>query len=178
MLFEPAVADEYEWVNCCNDEDYEVFAGFNGSRRAETWTPIRVYTVAADERQAGLRSDFPWLGCHALVIRSSVLEILHDFLSSCCEVLPLQSEDGSGLHVLNVTCILDALDEAESQILRSPDDGRVMWVEEPHFLDSVVKGVDMFRLPIRGSLTYVSERFVGMYKDAGFVGLEFKKVWG
>jgi hypothetical protein len=33
-FFEPLVRDGYEWVNCVNQADYEVFAGFDGSPRA------------------------------------------------------------------------------------------------------------------------------------------------
>lgn len=93
MIFEPLVGEGYEWVNACDDRDYETFLAFDGQPRAATWRPIAVRRVQADERQAFKPSDFPWLGSHALVMRRTAVEALQGLLDLHGEVLPLATND-------------------------------------------------------------------------------------
>jgi hypothetical protein len=176
MIYEPLVAEGYEWINCCDDADYEVFWSFDGSPRAPGWKPVKVRRVRADDRQAFNPSDFPWLGAHALIMRRKPVEALRKMLASGGEVLPLATDDGTDLSVLNVTRVLDAIDEQRSDILRFPGSGRIMRIQSIAFLEPIVRGVDIFRLPHRASPTYVSERFVKAVQDAGLRGLEFNQV--
>lgn len=178
VIFQPIVADDYEWINCVRPEDdYEIFAAFDGSPRAAEWEPVMVRRVRADKRHGFKPSDFPWNGSHALIMRKKAVDALRDLLESAGEILPLSTEDDTELFVLNVTRVLDAIDEGGSQIQRFPDSGRIMRIESIAFKESVVKGVDLFRLPHRMSATYASERFVIAVEKAGLVGLEFDKVW-
>ena len=68
VIYTPIVATGYEWINCCNEDDYDVFSSLDGSPRKNTWTPVRVTRVRADEHQQFLPSDFPWLASYALVM--------------------------------------------------------------------------------------------------------------
>lgn len=175
-IYEPLVADGYEWINCCNDEDYEVFLDFNGSRRAEQWRAVDVRRVRADSAQEFRPSDFPWLGAHALVMRARAVEVLHDMLNAYGEILPLCTGDGVELWVFNASVVC-ALDESRSEIVRFPDGSRIMRIRKVSFVESAVRDVDIFRLPHRASSTYVSQGFVDRCLASGLVGLEFKKVW-
>lgn len=175
-FFEPLVREGYEWVNCVNQADYAVFAGFDGSSRRATWKPIPVRRVRADEHHDCRPSDFPWLGADALVMRRSAVEALRDILDASGEVLPLSSDDGVELFVLNAR-IIDALDESNSSLMKFPGTDRIMRISKVAFVGSKVEGVDLFRLPHRASATYVSERFVERVKAAGLRGLVFNKVW-
>lgn len=177
MICEPLVAGGYEWVNCCSEADYETFLSFDGSQRATQWRPVKVQRVRADERQAFRPSDFPWLGAHALVMRRNAVEALRVMLDASGEVLPLATDDGIELFVLNVTRVLDAIDEPRSEILRFPGSNRIMRIKSVAFLERVLGSADIFRLPHRTSSTYVSDRFVKAVHDAGLKGLEFKRVW-
>ncbi len=177
MIYEPLVAEGYEWVNCCDDADYEIFWSLDGSSRTKNWKAVKVRRVRADERQAFNASDFPWLGAHALVMRQKTVEALRDMLERSGEILPLATDDGTVLWVLNVTRVLDAIDEQHSEVLRFPGSGRIMRIKSLAFLEPTVRGVDIFRLPHRASSTYVSDRFVKAVQGAGLEGLEFKRVW-
>ncbi|MEM9493164.1 MAG: DUF1629 domain-containing protein, partial [Myxococcota bacterium] len=53
---------------------------------------------------------------------------------------------------------------------------RIMDIERPAFIESAVRGLDIFRLPYRAMPTYVSQGFVDRVASAGLVGLEFDKV--
>ena len=176
MIFEPLVAEGFEWVNACDDRDYEVFLSFDGEPRASAWKPIKVRRVRADERHAFEPSDFPWLGSHALVMRRTAVEALLEILEAHGEILPLATDDGVALFVFNAR-VVDALDEARSSLVRFPGTHRIMRIEKVAFVEAAVRDLDIFRLPNRAGPTYVSERFVDRVEAAGLRGLQFEKVW-
>ncbi|TKD12808.1 imm11 family protein [Polyangium fumosum] len=176
VIYEPIPAEHYECVNAIHSEEYEVFREFDGSPRAATWKPIAVRRVRADKRQGFKPSDFPSLGFGPLVMRRTAVDALRDILEANGEVLPLSTDDGVELYVLNAR-VIDALDEANSTLRRIPGTDRIMWIKKPAFFASAIEGVDLFRLPHRGSSTYVSERFVERVKAAGLRGLDFNEVW-
>lgn len=176
IVYEPLVTNGYEWVNCADAEDYEVFNNFDGTARGKEWRPVLVRRVRADHSQDMKESDFPWLGSWALVMRKAATDALRNILEESGEILPLQTDDGVELSVLNAQ-VVDALDEASSDIMRLPSSNRIMLVKKPVFLENPIKGLDVFRLPHRASSTYVSDEFVKRVKEAGLRGLTFNKVW-
>ena len=176
IIYQPLIEHDYECLNCCDYRDYEIFNMFDGSPRLETWRPIRVNSGPADEGQKGLPSDFPWLVSHVLVMRKQAILALRDILDTHGELLPLVTDDDAELFAFNARTV-DALDETRSSIVRFPDSNRVMDIEQVAFVDSKIRGLDIFRLPYRAMPTYVSEYFVNRVNDAKLVGLEFEKVW-
>jgi hypothetical protein len=175
-VYEPLVANGYEWVNCVDAKEYEVFNNFDGTTRREEWRPVLVRRVRADHSQDMKESDFPWLGSWALVMRERTVDALRVMLEENGEILPLQTSDGVDLFVLN-TQVVDALNESNSEIMRLPGTNRIMLVKKPAFYAERIKGLDIFRLSHRASSTYVSDRFVNHAKEAGLCGLTFNKVW-
>jgi len=175
-IYEPLVSEGYEWVNCCDGADYEVFLALDGSPQTERWQPIKVRRVRGDDRWDFKPSDFPWLGAHALVMRKRAVNALCDVLEAHGEVLPLVTEDGVELSVFNAR-VIDALDEERSNIMRFPGTNRIMRMVNVAFVEPALRGVDIFRLPHRAGSTYVSQYFVDRVNDSGLVGLDFKKVW-
>ena len=176
MIFCPIVKKDYEWLNTIHNGDYEVFRSFDGAPRKMTWQPIVVRCVRADSQQKQLFSDFPWLG-GVLVFRKKAMEVLRSILEQNGEILPLITEDGAELFVHNTQVLQNALDEENSTIVRFPGSTRIMRIKKIAFNDSVVRGLDMFRLPLRSSETYVSEKFVEQVSQHSLVGLDFNKVW-
>lgn len=176
MIYEPMVREGYEWVNCPNDRDYEVFATLDGSPRSQVWKPIRVQRVRADENHDFKPSDFPWLGAEFLVMRRTAVDALRDILEANGEVLPLATDDGVELYVFNAR-VVDALDEAHSSVMRFPGTNRIMRIKKAAFIEAAIREQDIFRLPHRGSSTFVSARFVDRVDATGLVGLVFNRVW-
>jgi hypothetical protein len=175
-IYVPEGAEGFECVNAVDDQDYEVFRQLKGQPRAATWKPIAVRRVRADDREAFNPSDFPWLGSHALVMRRGAVDALRDILDANGEVLPLSTDDGVELHVLNAR-VIDAMDEANSSLMRFPETNRIMLIKRIAFVPTAIQGADVFRLPHRASPTYVSDHFVERVEAAGLRGLVFNKVW-
>jgi hypothetical protein len=175
-IYVPHSTEEFECVNAIDDESYEVFRQFDGKPRTSIWKPVAVRRVRGDVRWGFEPSDFPWLGGHALIMRRSAVRALRDILDANGEVLPLSTDDGVELFVLNAR-VIDALDEPNSVLWKFPETNRIMYIEKVAFVSRLIEGVDLFRLPHRASTTYVSERFVERVKTAGLRGLVFNKVW-
>lgn len=175
-IFEPIAANGYEWVHPVDSRDFETFRALDGSPLAEKWKPVKVKRVRADSRQACKKSDFPWLGGHVLVIRQSVIDSIGDLLETHGEILPLETDDGTRLFVFNCRTV-DALDLTNSTVLKSRETGRIMYPKTTAFIPNVIRGKELFRLPLVGWIIYVSEHFIVRYRAAKLVGLEFKMVW-
>lgn len=176
IIYEPLNAYDYECINCDDEDDYEIFNEFDGTPRHETWQPINVNLGPADQGQAGLLSDFPWLTSAVLIMRKRAVDALHDILHVNGELLPLIADNGVELFAFNARTI-DALDEVNASIMRFPDSNQIMYIRQTAFIAHRIRGVDIFRLPHRASPTYVSARFVERVKQAELVGLEFNAVW-
>lgn len=177
MIYEPLVQTGYEWINTVDDADYEKFLSFDGTSRVANWKPVRVRRVRADNQQDCRESDFPWLGSHALVLREQAVTVLRQLIEPCAEILPLETDDGVKLSVVNVLRVVDALDEERSVIVKFASSNRIMRVTRPYFREADIRGLDMFRLPFRPSPTYLSQNIVDAASTAGLVGLDFKQVW-
>ncbi len=174
-FYEPRGAEGFECVNTFEDGHYEVFRTLDGRALSSTWRSFSVRLVSADNRQTQRLSDFPWLGSYALVMRERAVEFLSGILKNHGELLPLETDDGVRLFVFNCK-IVNALNEAGSIIQRFPGTDRIMRVKKVMFVEDEVKNLDMFRLPYRLSPTWVSDRFVKHYCEAGLRGLTFKEV--
>jgi hypothetical protein len=175
-IFQPLGLDGFECVNACNPNDYETFFAFDGQSVLDHWTPVRVRRVRADARQACNPSDFPWLGSQALVMRRTAMEALHDILKADGEILPLATDDDVELFAFNAR-VRDAMDAARSSLVKFPGTDRIMQVKRIAFTASAIQDVHIFRLPHRGSATYVSQHFVDRVTSSALVGLQFNCVW-
>lgn len=176
IVFEPQLAKGFEYLVPINGEDYELLASLDGKSHGDGWRPIKVRTVRAEEQEALRTSDFPWLASQSLAMRPKAVATLGDILAAHGELLPLESDSGADLFAFNARTI-DALDENRSSLIRFPDTGRIMHINQIALVETRVHEIDIFRLPHRASSTYVSERFVERAEVAGLVGLEFKRVW-
>ena len=176
LIYQPHGGEGYEFLNCQNSDDYEVFHQLDGSPRADQWKPVEVLRVRADGGRKFNPSDFPWLFSDVLVMRRRAVDALRDILDAHGEILPLATDDDVELFAFN-SLTVDALDEARSTVERFPDSNEIMWIKKIAFIETAIHGLDIFRLPGRASATYVSERFVDRVNAAGLVGLDFETVW-
>lgn len=176
IIFEPTSGNGYEWINCVEGSDHEVFMALDGSSRAADWKPILVRRIRPAQHLGFKPSDFPWLGSWALVMRRKAVDALRDVLEANGEILPLATEDDVELFVYNAG-VVDALDEARSTLWRFPESNRIMDLEKPVFFESAIGRRAIFKLPLRASPTYVSEEFVHRVKLARLLGLVFNRVW-
>jgi hypothetical protein len=121
-------------------------------------------------------SDSPWLGAHALILRSPSVRVLEPLLLEYGELLPLACKEAD-LAIFNATRVVDALDEGSSSLSRFSG-GRIMRATRYALVAEAIAGVEIFRIPnLRVSPTFLSERIVQTWHSAGLRGLEFRRIW-
>ncbi len=176
-IYTPLGTDGCELCHPVDQRDFDrINVWIDGTARQASWKSIQMRIVRRDAGKTLAPSDSPWLGSHALIFRSSVIDVLDALLGRYGEVLPLSSPDAD-LWIYNTTNVIDALDEGSSSVLRF-NDGRIMMIQRHAFRPSVVAGNDIFKIPsLRVSPTFVSHRFIDRWNECGLTGLEFKQVW-
>lgn len=176
-IYVPMSPDSFELCHPVRQEDFETInAQINGEPRHAAWKPIAVRLIHEDEGKGLWPSDSPWLGAHALIFRSTVINVLGRHLREYGELLPLACTE-TELLLFNVTRVVDALDEDASSVQRFGS-GRIMRVHRYVFRAETIRDVDIFKIPnLRVSPTFVSDRIVELWRHSGFKGLDFKKVW-
>jgi hypothetical protein len=177
-IYEFEVREGYEWVVPVNDADFKIFRAFDGTPLAGSWKAVPVRLVKKDEQgRPLLDSDAPWLGKHAPVFRNRAVEALASLLSTGAELLPLECGEAA-LQVLNVTAVLDALDEARSSVVKFPTTGRIMKIKTHVFRPEVILGAHVFKVSqmLNGS-AFVSEEIVRATDKARLSGVGFRQVW-
>lgn len=175
MIYEPNPGGGYEWIQTVDLEGDAMLASFDGTPRLLNWTPIKVRSITEDEGEVFDLADLPWLAAYALGMRRRAVEALQDILLPYGEILPLQSDDGTEFFTLNVTNIVDVLDESRADIARHSD-GRILEIRRFAFKATAATAGDVFRLPIICTPTFLSQRFVDMVRAKELVGLRFEPV--
>jgi hypothetical protein len=173
-VYTPGPAEGFQWVLPVTNGDSLKFR-FDGTPRASSWMPVRVARLKVWEDGTALEpSDFP-AGCGFVVSRPA-RELLGSSVEEAGELLPLDCADGE-FWTLNVTRLVDALNEESSKISRSKETGRILMIHRHSFRGEHL-GPDIFKLTSdpRG-LVYVTETFVNQVKATSLKGLNFKLVW-
>jgi hypothetical protein len=166
--------DGFQWLLPVLSED-SLKLRFDGTPRSKSWIPIPVERVTED---VGLSlpdpSDFP-SGC-GFVVSQVAKEKLRPCLEQSGELLPLECPDGE-FWTLNVTRLVDALDEEGSEVLRASDSGEILMIHRHRFRAERL-GPEIFKLSQtpRG-LIYFTEAFVHRVRATSLKGLDFKLVW-
>lgn len=177
-VFTIGAPEGYEWVLPVHEEDFEILR-FDGTPRRAGWEPVPMRRLRVDARGQCLQdSDFPTCsGSDMLMCRERAVTALRETLETCGELLPLACADGLPLWTLNVTQLLDALDEEESTLLRVPETGKILRVIAPRFRRQKLAGSRLFKLAqAPKGLIYASEEFVRSVQPLGLRGIEFKEV--
>lgn len=164
-----------EWI-VPEDGDYETaLYRCNGAALANGWNPIVVRPISAHGR-ARQPSALPWCGHQVIVMRQRALDVLRPIVEPHGEVLPL-ALGGETLFMLNVTTVVDGLDQALSEIVRF-DSGDIMDVPRHAFRADVIRGVDVFKLSeLRSSSVYVTGKVIQAALAAGLDGFAWQKLW-
>ncbi len=173
-IFGFTVLENHEWILPPNPSVYEMLYCLNGAV-GSSWVPPTMEIVHEDDDgKPRIRSDFPWLGEHAPILRPRAINALQTTLEAHGELLPLNCAEPVWL--FNATRIIDALDQARSQIVRF-EDGDILNIERYSF-DPIEIGDHMiFRLPIRSSPVFVTEAFVSQISAARLEGVAFRLLW-
>jgi hypothetical protein len=169
-----------EYLLPVNKREVEMLV-FDGKPRASSWKPVMMRRLKDFRDGLPVRPvDFPsGSGGSDLPMTEAARRKIGPYLEKYGEFLPLACDDGE-YWTFHVTRFVDALDENASDVLRSPDDQKVVLMILRHVFRPERLTADlMFKLPQsrgRGSF-YVTDPFVNLIRASGLTGLKFKRVW-
>jgi hypothetical protein len=177
IIYTALGSDGCEFCHPIDRSDFRKITNeINGISRLSTWKPIPMEIIHEDEGRRLLESDSRWFGSDALIFRTKAIDALGPLLRENGELLPLLCDEAE-VWMFNPTRVIDALDEAASDLERLPA-GRIVWIKRHVFKPEMIRGIDTFKIPsLRASDTFLSECFVEQWTSAGLKGLEFVKVW-
>jgi hypothetical protein len=143
---------------------------FVGAPMHEQWSAPEVEICGRRKR---LRDFVSWM-LSAPVISPRAKELLEPLLQSHAEMLPLLTLREQQFYALNVTTLVDCLDEARSTIVYSPDEpGRIMNVHAFSFRESAIPDVPVFKIATYPNDVFVRGSFVECVRINGLRGAAF-----
>lgn len=178
-VYRPTVTEGYEWVQPVDEADFDAVYQLNGKSLASRWAPIRMHVINTDEHgKAGRHADLPWLGGHALALRERAFESIGYLLADFGELLELNLDDNNGerLWLFNVRNRLDVLDEEQSEIVRFPSSGRIMYVKQHVFHPEEITSEQIFLQPGVRSV-FLTGGIVDAIQSAALTGTRFELLW-
>ncbi|ARQ01680.1 imm11 family protein [Pseudorhodoplanes sinuspersici] len=167
------VLEGQEWILPSDPNDFELFSALDGSPQTNWPEPVMQLLREDEDGHERSYSDFPWLGAYAPMLTTTAAEALKKTLAPYGQLLPLRGEHH---WLLNVTCVLDALDEQKSKIVRF-DDGAILAVEVYEFKRDVLAGHAIFKLPGRSSPVFLTRDLIEDIRHSGLRGVSFERVW-
>ena len=175
-VYVAAQARGFEFCYPVKSSDFEVLnAQLNGVERGGRWRSPPMQLLKKNNGELLEESDAPWLKPSALVFRSRAVREMGAVLADG-ELLPLSCA-GDELVVFNVTRVIDALDEAASEILRFKD-GSIMTIASYVFRSELLGSCGAFKIPnMNVSHAFLSQQFVDAWRERGLRGLDFRCVW-
>lgn len=169
-------AEGFEWLLPENEVDFDLLR-FDGKARASGWTPIKMKRVRISEHGQVLKqADFPACsGGDMLIVGHRAKSVLGMHLEKIGELLPLLCDEGD-FWALNVTRLVDVLDELKSDLLRASNSGSVLRIRKHQFRPSDLSEEGFFKLhqTPRG-LIYASTALAETIATSGLVGLDLVK---
>ncbi len=140
--------------------------------------PVTDVTIAWGPETTHLpKGDYPHLLLSLPVFSLRAVEALRDLLEGNGEILPTTCE-GDQLFFFNVTKVIDALDESNSEVIRFDHIPEVMRIERYTFFVEALTQAVIFKIPqFRTGRVYVTDLFVERVKSTGLRGLGFPRLW-
>ncbi len=168
-------ADSFRSIYLAGDADwFEFTSRFNGTPMKDSWSG----KVLQFKYTRGLlpKGDTPSFDATILVFNAKAVEALADLLEPNGEILPITCE-GEPLFLYNVTRLVDALDEENSELERF-DDGRIMDIDRHSFYSEKVANEVVFKVPqIALHDIFTTDPFIARVAAAGLRGFTFPLVW-
>lgn len=174
-----AEREGYRWLTLAQEPDPGLVSVMQGLPAAGVWTTPAVATLELDFDGHGTLPlpDYPVFSTSAVLSRRAV-DALLDLLVENGEILPLDCDEGE-FFVFNITRVLHALDERQSELKRFGRNGRgrVKTIVRHAFIPERLTSA-IFRIPQKPLRVYVTQGFVDRVEAAGLTGFHFSHVWG
>lgn len=170
-------AEGCRWLTTVVAEHLERLS-FEGVPVRQPWIPPAMEWILDQEGDRGFAiSDCPNLTPGSVVLSARAVTGFGALLKPYGELLPLAHPQHK-YFALNVTRVIDALDEATSSVVRFPSSGRIMTIQSYSFRPEALAGQLLFKeIRLVRQKPFVIKDFVDRVAELGLTGFAFKKVW-
>jgi hypothetical protein len=156
-------------------EDIALFDCFDGRSLTASWKPVPITAADEPDDEAEL-GDFAFLGTMPMLSERAA-RALCPLLAGQAELLPVVYPRRT-YFCLNVTRVIDALDEEASTVERFASSGRVMSVDRFVFRSEPLVDATIFRIPqLLRSLTFVTDAVSRVVRREELLGFDLERVW-
>ncbi len=175
-IFEWKPDVEARWLTTQREEDLDRLC-LEGATQAQNWTPVEVEWILDEPGDARRdTTDCPNLVPGVPVLSARAVHALRPHLMNVGELLPL-SHKTCEYFALNVTNVVDALDEDRSDLTRFGS-GRIMLVKVYAFHQQAIGSHTVFKdRRLASSTVFVTDPFVKAVEQAQLTGFVFQRVW-
>jgi hypothetical protein len=165
-----------------SDDDRKVLGeSFRGEAiDLQSWKPLevtRAHTTPGNlTKPLGDRAGIDFK-TDPMVLSRRALDELLPYIGRFGQMLPL-AFDECEYSLFNITNVVDALDEAASEVWRFPSSGRIGDIKRYVFKPEAVRDQWIFKIPQRSKgFAFVTDRFVEVVHRAGLTGFGFELLW-
>lgn len=170
-----AIAEGYDEFTMEDGYTYEEMMSFDGRSHKEDWTCRKVVPNVNPKKNPKFADYSECMG--VLVFSKKAIEKLYDLINNDVEILPLKCDYGE-FSMINVITLLDAIDHEKSEYEYIEGTNKILYFKKYVFIEDVLKGYDIFKITDkRGSLVFVSDKFVQTVKQNKLKGFRFSLVW-
>jgi hypothetical protein len=157
------------------DDEPVVSLHYESKSVSRTWKPV---SLEGFEDNPGVDGDFPSLNNYSKIpiFSNRAWEALRPLVGYCSEALPVTHPGGHRYWIINVTDVIDCVDEKRSNFKRYSDGG-VMRVVSFHFKENTIQNKHIFKTPKKsGADLIVDDAFRATVEKNGLQGLLFERL--
>lgn len=168
---------EARWLTTRREEDIDCLS-FDGAALEQSWRPLEVEWILDGPGDAHRNiTDCPNLAPGVPVLSARAIAELRHHLSGVGELLPL-THRAHEYFALNVTNVVDTLDEERCDLERFESTGRLMRVRAYAFREKALGQHTVFKdRRLAGSTVFVTAPFVRAVEESRLTGFKFRHVW-
>jgi|GEM_PF-743330 len=159
-----------------NREDNKIIREVVGEEK-KNWEPVDFITESNRRRN----SDFPHIMNGLFAIQDKAKSIIEPYILDKVQFLPINFHDKDVLkemHIMNVTNIIDCLDEENTQYDIWFDGTRGIVTKEHFFADKLSEDDLLFKIKQTSrSDVYCTDKFKKLIESHKLKGIHFREVW-
>lgn len=168
---------ECRWLTTSSTQELDRFV-FEGDSRMKGWIAPQMAWILDEQGDAKRAiTDCPNFVSGVPVLSARAVAALGPLLADVGELLSLDFAPHS-YYAVNVTRVIDALDEQQSEVVRFPSSGRIMTVNSFAFRRPAVANQAVFKeFRLARSSVFVLDAFVEAVTQARLTGFVFTRIW-
>ncbi len=156
-----------------DDKLTELIKRERGKRMRAFWGKVSLESKKGTVKKGTPLGDCPYFVTEILIVSEKLKGLIQSFTDDEIEFLPVDIDGQPGYSYMNVLCMLDALDQKNSELKRFEEGGKIMYVIQARYHEKIVDGHHIFLLPNYHGV-YISEDLKKYLQDNNVQGVTYR----